>query len=574
MKRSILVFISLCLVAVLFLAGCGGKAPTSSENNKADTGQKTEDTTNNNEDTTADTGGGGGELSAPGEYPLVKDKANLKVLIGGNPAVEDFNTNDFTLWYEEKTNVHAEFEVLPTKDGDEKLNLILASGDYPDIIMSAGLSASQIMSYGAQGAFIPLNDMIEEHGFEIKKVFEDESMAYVKDLITFPDGNIYTIPDINQCYHCSMAQKLWIYKPWLDKLGYDVPKTLDEYKEILIAFKTQDPNGNGQADEIPLAAATDGWLSRLHPFFICSFIYADHDRNMFIKDGVIDISVNKPEYKEGLAYLRDLYAEGLISSEAFTQDGDQYRQMGENPDTVILGSGVGGHTGVFTQFYGESGRWLDYVIVPPLQGPEGTSPTCYYNPYMTGFDSVITDKCENPELAFKWLDGFYELETMMRSLFGRPDQEWRWAEEGEIGLNGEQALYKLLVPWSETVQNYCWVQSGPQARTDTFRLGEMANPDEPLEIILYEATKQYEPFRPDYTEVLPPLVFTEEQSNELADLEKTIQDYVEQMVARFITGDADLENDWDNYVSTLEDMGIDRYVEIIQEAYDTNFKQK
>ncbi len=569
MKKSILVFISLCLVAVLILAGCGSKAPTSTDDKTSDNGQKV-DSGKDDVDSSADAGGG---LSAPGEFPITAQKANLKVLIGGNAAVEDFNTNDFTLWYEEKTNVHVEFETLPVKDGSEKLNLILAGGDYPDVIMSAGLTPSQIMSYGAQGAFIPLNDMIEKHGFEIKKIFADESMAYVEGLITFPDGNIYAMPDINQCYHCSMAQKLWIYKPWLDKLGLEVPKTLDEYKEILKAFKTQDPNGNGKADEIPLAGATSGWFAQLPGFFMNSFIYCDNDRNMFIKDGVIEISVNKPEWKEGLSYLRDLYAEGLISPETFTQDGDQYRQMGENPDIPILGSGVGGHIGVMAQFYGESGRWLEYVIVPPLQGPEGTKPTCYYNPYMTGFDSVITDKCENPELAFKWLDGFYELEAMMRSLFGRPDQEWRWAKEGEIGLHGRDALYKLLVPWSETVQNYCWVQSGPQARTDEFRLGEMANPDEPLEIILYEATKLYEPFRPDYTEVLPPLVFTEEQSNELSDLEKTIKDFVTQMNARFITGDADLENDWDNYVSTLEDMGIDRYVEIIQEAYDTNFKQ-
>jgi hypothetical protein len=102
----------------------------------------------------------------------------------------------------------------------------------------------------------------------------------------------------------------------------------------------------------------------------------------------------------------------LLSPESFTQDDDQYRQMGENPDIPILGSGVGGHQGVMAQFYGESGRWLDFVIVPPLQGPEGTKPTCFYNPYMTGFDTVITEKCQYPEVAFKWIDGMYEFEIV------------------------------------------------------------------------------------------------------------------------------------------------------------------
>ncbi len=553
---------------ILAFVGCGQKDTESTDANKPDEGEET-NSSKEEDDLSPGTATG---LSAPGEFPITAEKSNLQVLIGGNPAVEDFNTNDFTKWYEDKTNVHVEFEILPVKGGDEKLNLILAGGEYPDIIMSAGLSASQVMSYGGQGIFIPLNDLIEEHGFEIKKIFADESMAYVQDLITFPDKNIYAMPDINQCYHCSMAMKLWIYKPWLDKLDLEMPRTLEEYKEVLIEFRDKDPNGNGKADEIPFAGADSGWFAQLPGFFMNSFIYCDNGRNMFIKDGTIDISINKPEWKEGLLYLRDLYDEGLISPETFTQDDEQYRQMGENPDIPILGSGIGGHTGVMAQFYGESGRWLEFEIVPPLQGPEGTKPICFYDPFMTGFDSVITEKCENPELAFKWLDGFYELETMMRSLFGRPDQEWRWAESGEKGLHGGDALYKLLVPWSETAQNYCWVQSGPQARTDEFRLGEMANPEEPVEIILYEATKLYEPFRPDYTEVLPPLVFTEEQSNELADLEKTIQDFLKQMNARFITRDADLDNDWDNYVTSLEDMGVGRYLEIIQEAYDTNFK--
>lgn len=572
MKKSLVLIVSLCLVLSLLFVGCGGKkdaAPTDEKPSENEQGTTKPDSGKSQDDTV-----GGVKVSAPGQYPIVDKKVTLTVLIGGNPAVEDFNTNEFTKWYEEKTNVHAQFDVLPVKGGQEKLNLILASGDYPDVIMSAGLTASQIMSFGSQGVFIPLNDLIDKHGFEIKKVLEDEEMAYVKDVITFPDGNIYAMPDINECYHCSMAQKLWIYKPWLDKLGFDIPKTLEEYREVLRAFKTQDPNGNGKADEIPLAAATTGWFAQLPGFFMCSFIYCDNNKCMTIKDGKIDVSFNKPEWKQGLKYLKELYDEGLISPESFTQDGDQLRQMGENPEIPILGSAVGGHTGVFAQFYGQSGRWLEYVIVPPLQGPEGTKPTCFYDPFMTYFDTVITKKCQYPEVAFKWIDGMYELETMLRSVFGRPDKEWRWAKEGEIGLHGGPGLYKLLVPWTETVQNNCWYQSGPQARTSHFRLSEVYDPEQPLEKILYEATQLYEPFRPDYTEVLPPLVFTEEQASELADLEKTILDYVKQMVARFITGDADLETEWETYLKTLDDMNLARFIEIYQEAYDLKYKNK
>lgn len=86
--------------------------------------------------------------------------------------------------------------------------------------------------------------------------------------ITAPDGNIYALPSINDCYHCSMAQKMWIYKPWLDKLGLDVPTTTDELYTVLKAFKDKDPNGNGKADEVPLTGAPrgSGWYSSIDAF--------------------------------------------------------------------------------------------------------------------------------------------------------------------------------------------------------------------------------------------------------------------------------------------------------------------
>ena len=102
-------------------------------------------------------------------------------------------------------------------------------------------------------------------------------------------------------------------------------------------------------------------------------------------------------------------------------------------------------------------------------------------------------------------------------------------------------------------------------------MGETAKPEDPLETLLYKATTQYEPFNPGMDQLLPPLVFTEEQASELSDLEVTINDYVDQMNARFITGDADIENEWDTYVKTLDEMNLERYIQIHQEAYDLKY---
>jgi len=85
------------------------------------------------------------------------------------------------------------------------------------------------------------------------------------------------------------------------------------------------------------------------------------------------------------------------------------------------------------------------------------------------------------------------------------------------------------------------------------------------------ASRRLRSFRNVLTRALPPLVFTEEQASELSDLEVTITDYVDQMNARFITGDADIENEWDTYVKTLDEMNLERYIQIHQEAYDLKY---
>lgn len=109
------------------------------------------------------------ELTEPGTYPLVKEKTTLKVMVRGNPLVENFETNEFTKWYEEKTNVHIEWEIVPEQSMQEKLNLVLASEDYPDVILGLNISPAQQMIYGSQGAFLPLNDLIEKQGTQTKK---------------------------------------------------------------------------------------------------------------------------------------------------------------------------------------------------------------------------------------------------------------------------------------------------------------------------------------------------------------------------------------------------------------------
>lgn len=503
------------------------------------------------------------ELTAPGTFPITKEKVTLRVLIPAHPLVEDYKTNTFTKWYEEKTNVHIEWEVMPTQNAEEKLNLILASGDLPDVILNSPVTLSQLMIYGNQGMFLPLNDLIENKSTDIKGFLAENKD--VEDAITAPDGNIYSLPVINDCYHCTLAEKLWVYQPWLDELGLDMPKTTEDFYKVLKAFKEKDPNGNGKHDEIPIAGSKDLWP---YPgFMMNAFTYNDK----YLEDGKIQFPFDKPEWKEGLKYVRELYKDGLLAKESLTQDADQLKRIGNSKET-ILGMAIGYWQGDFMSGGGNSGKWMDYVAVPPLKGPDGTQ-VATYQPSVPGRASfIITNQAKNPEVALRWAEGFYDNEVTLRAEAGELDKDWRWAEEGEVGINGETAEWVRLTSYGE-VQNTHWAQMGPLIRTNDFRLSEMVSEDQPLEVLLYEETKEkYEPYKLGDDKVVPPLYFNEEQSAELSELESTITNFVEESNARFISGGEDIEKGWDNYLRTLEGMNFNRYVEIYQEAYDAKYK--
>ncbi|WP_217591891.1 ABC transporter substrate-binding protein [Cohnella sp. GbtcB17] len=529
----------------------------------------------NNADSNASSGGAspGSEAAvAPaGEFPIVKDKITLKVMTGANPAVEDFNTNEFTKYFEDLTNIHVEWEIVPTSAVAEKLNLALASGDLPDVVMMMDVTPEQQALYGQQGVLLPLNDYIEKYGVNTKKMFEESPL--VKPTITSADGNIYALPAPNECYHCSMRQKMWIYQPWLDKLGLKMPTTTDEFYNVLKAFKEQDPNGNGKADEIPFSGAPaqsqgSTLTTSVENFLMNSFTYAPFTRLYVNDQDKVDVPYTKDGWKEGMKYLHKLYAEGLMDPQALTRDPAQLVQLGENPDTVILGAASGPNMSVITQLNGASGRWKEYVAVPPLKGPGGVQLT-QYDPYQVAPGKfVITKEAKNPEAAFRFADALYDREITLRSTIGEPDVDWRWAEKGEIGLNGEAAVYKDMSSFGVT-QNKHWSQSGIAYRPNSLRLGAVASEDNPLESILYKETKdKYEPYRVDVKSVLPPLNLTVDQSQEIADLSKTIYDYTSEMMARFIIGDADVDAEWDKYLKTLDGMNLKRYLEIYQTAYE------
>lgn len=226
----------------------------------------------------------------------------------------DVPTNKFSKFVEDKFNIKFKWEINPSDGAKEKRQISLASGDYPDAYLLTHyidqFSQADLLKYGKQGVLIPLNDLIDKYAPNIKAAMEKNDN--LRTLNTAPDGNIYGLVAYTECFHCSYPSKMWLNTEWLKKLNLEMPKTTEEFKKVLEAFKTQDPNGNGKADEVPLSGSIEEFGVRIVPFLMNAFVYDDDRNYLNMMDGKVQSAAVTPEWKEGLTYIKSLFDAGLI----------------------------------------------------------------------------------------------------------------------------------------------------------------------------------------------------------------------------------------------------------------------
>lgn len=578
MKKQMIALISLLLCFAMLLTACGGTdtSSTSSVSQESQSSQSQPESQASSDD---------GESSEPagGENWVTDTPVTLKVWCMREDTIEDLNTNEFIKWLEAETNVDLEFEQASSAEALQKFNLSLASGSYPDVYLSAnqinGMNStimnSTLMKFGSAGVLIPLNDLIEQYGTNTKDLFA--TVPYVKDGVTMPDGNIYALPSYSEIYHCRYSEKLWIDQSWLDNLKLETPTTTEEYYQVLKAFKEQDANGNGDPnDEIPLAGCTDAWHSDPSSFLMNAFIYDDDNKRLMVEDGKVESILDKDAYREGLRYIHKLYDEGLLYSESFAQDSTQLKSLTAASPNIVGGFAVGAPMAVLDA---GSDLYQTAVTLAPLQGPDGNQ-TCGYFGYddMRVGAYMITSACENPEVAFKLADFMYTPDSSIRLRQGVFGEDWRMAEDGEKTFDDKEATYARITPLvtDGAPQNHHFGNSGMFRETNDSFIGAWAVGDDfdirslnGIEQLLIEQTIPYDGYEPNQT--LPPVIFTEEEGSEVSTIEVEIQKYAKEQRALFITGQKDIETEWDAYVQGLESLGLSTMVEYYNTAYQRQY---
>lgn len=508
-------------------------------------------------------------VNPKGEYPIVNETYNMSVLITQLPWVSDITTNDYTKWLEETTNIHLDMTVVADEGLRDKLNLMLSTDDYPEVIMSGAASSNNdVVKYGMEeGIYIPLNDYIEKYSENLVERWEE--MPEIEEGMTAPDGNVYVLP-VFEGYvgHGAVGYKQWINQGWLDKLGLSVPTTTDEYYEVLKAFKEQDPNGNGQADEVPLSGATGTWAADPYLFVLNAFDHYDESL-IRLKDNEFTGCANTDGFKEGLKFLNKLYVEGLLDPASLTQDGTQLQQLAQN-DGNILGAYSAGHIGMGIDTTNKE-IFDNWTYILPLTGPEGYQGTPVSDKQtINGGPFAITDKCKNPAAAFRMADMWFgDLESYQKQNWEK-GRIWEDAEPGTKGVTGYDALFKNIPKENTEMNTDNWAATTANGAMKEAKLYLQFEGD-PKDAANYEGyliqvTEEYKKYDSEYEQIMPAW-FDAATAEELNNLFTPINDYVKASIVDFISGVKNVDTDWDAYISGLEQLGYSDYIAKYQAAY-------
>ena len=505
------------------------------------------------------------------QFPL-KEKATLTGMTSF-PANTESNPNNRTIFkrLQEKTNVEIEWTAIQSDQWGDKITLNMANPKtLTDFIFTAGFGDSDLLKYADQGIIIPLEEYIDAYMPNLSAVFE--KYPEYRTMSTDSEGHIWALPWIEQLGSEKTAIQTidnmsFINKKWLDFLGLEMPTTVDEFEQVLIAFRDHaselQAEFNIDGSIIPMSCiVNDGGQDPciLINGFGEGYGDADKGRHIAVTDDLkVICSATQQGFKDGIAWLHSLYEQGLIDPEAFTQEWSTYVSKGKS-----------GRYGVcFSWDVANIDNLQDWVPLPALTA-DTRNITPQNGSFTGGYDRgrcVVTAVAKNPALVCAWLDQMYDP-------FQSPQNNWgTYGEDDgfdifELGENenGEEMLKHAPLGDASPVEvREAEAVGGPLAILDEYYGVYVTCPDDAQYRL--DWIKDY--YTPDMnTKYVYPNVFmsqedTEELSNLQADIQKTINANKSDWIMNGFT-----DADWDQYLKDLDAYGLQDYLAIFQKYLD------
>ena len=435
----------------------------------------------------------------------------------------------------------------------EAQNLLLASGSLPDIVGGHRIK-DFVNQYGPEGAFIPLDDLIEEHAPNIKAFFDER--PELRQAISSYDGKLYYIPYLPDG---KFGRAWYIRQDWLDKLGLEVPTTVDELYDVLVAFRDQDPNGNGIKDEIPIFERQWEEIIRFVTLWDGRSSGSDTYHDFMVQDGKVVHPYATEGYRDGIAKLSQWYAEGLIDPEIFTR--------GSSARDYLLSEDLGGmthdwfaSTSGYNAALQEKVPGFSFVPILPPASISGVRMEEHRRIAIKPDGWAISYENEHPVETIKYFDFWFTPEGRNMANFGVEGKTWDM-------IDGEP-VYKPEVLSSDSPVNSQMYLEGAQIQRgfwQDYRYEiQWTSPEALAGIEMYDKADL---LIPDFLGVS----FNKEEQAVFDKYWPSTLSYMLERQQAWILGTGDVEADWEAYISQLDRLGYPQVIEVMNSAYERQY---
>lgn len=500
-------------------------------------------------------------------YPVAKDTVKFNVMIKDYTDLSNYNSMKINDFLKEKMNVEIRWSLVTLNELKEKQTLAYTSGNMPDMFW--GLAPSPMTSqwqYIKDGLVVQLDDYINKYAPNVKRMFSEEPAA--KYSVTMQDGHIYSIPMYNAERDNFVYEGLYINKTWLNNLGLSMPTNTSQLMKVLTAFKNNDPNGNGKADEIPLCLHSQNMAGVLPACLYGPFglaCYGGFAGYSIDDSGKVQANFITQNYKTALTYYKTLYKKGLIDANWFS---NTYATLKSklNTGTVTVGAFVSGEPlGLMSEE-----RLKNYTLVPAFRDKVASKATWAITNVenVWGEWFIVTKSCKYKEVAVRLADYFYSLEGTLTALKGPQGYNWDVKSDGSIYMKDD--YYKGKYKNSSLTPGYPLPNYASAAY---YKLVDMTASSLTSKTLKAEAqskkdiVKTYASAAPK--NVMPNLVqYTTDKAKGSEPQNSYLTEYVQKLTGEFISGSTDINAFWDNYVSVCKNLGAESSTKYQQKAYN------
>ncbi|MDL2294026.1 extracellular solute-binding protein [Ruminococcaceae bacterium OttesenSCG-928-D13] len=510
-------------------------------------------------------------LAACGAGAGADSRQTVKIAVPNSKFIQNIETNYYARWLEEQSGLNIEFVFISETNTEEYLRLLFSSvGSELDAVFFSPelyLSHEVLQQYGEQGYILPLNAYVEAGETRLSEVFDGFHDYDLRAAMTAADGKLYYMPSLNTAQLSQNRQVLWMNTDWVKALGLSLPQTTEDFREVLEAFQTGDPNRDGRKNEIPIAASAASDATEICTFLINAFTYYDPQTSgLAVVDGRVVFTPATDEYRAAMVYLNSLYADGLLDFYNFDLSQSQFRQMVNDPRNMVGCFTSGSITDVI--YRSSTDVLSNYIHVPPLAGPSGgryAQPTTAL-PIPGG---VITATCQNPQAVFRLMDLMLSEEASLIACYGEQGVDWDFAATGDIAITGGRAVLNVKTRLGNTLQNKHLDGIGPLViREEYADYVNWSGMEADNEYLNGRAAVSYQPYEPK--ENLPLILLETENSQGFQETRRAIEAYGREMLTAFVTGEKDATSDavWQQFVDGYEQLGLQGFIGTVQAAYD------